>query len=322
MPINIDWKAVFEEKRVVSSDGVVLNYYDSGRGPKTLVVLNAYGQSFGYWATFLAAVSTRFRVILWLPRGNDGDTIGLRVASSQMVHARDLEHVLNHEGIKSCILLAWCTGPKLALEYYSRHPDRISSMLFVAGSFKGLSQHKHLETEYEKHLDPLLETIEKYPETADVACEYLKGILLAQGKHAPSIGTADISGDAANVNLQELVLQPFHAANVVAYAKQMREFWTHDFAAALNKVAIPVLFVGGDCDHIASQAIAKLVAGVIPDAKYLEVKGGTHYIHYEQWDFLVQVAEQVVNSGGAFEFHAPGTELTEFNQELMTARQG
>jgi pimeloyl-ACP methyl ester carboxylesterase len=129
---------------------------------------------------------------------------------------------------------------------------------------------------------------------------------LAQSKQTRSIEQlASISDKelqdaltAVNVNLQELVLEPFCAANVVAYAKQMHDFWRHDFLPGLDAVAVPVLFVGGDCDRIASQAIAKAVAGAIPRAKYLEIKGGTHYIHYEQWDLLAQIVEDVVNSVG------------------------
>ena len=260
---------------------------------------------------------------MWTPRGNDSETIGLRVASPQAVHADDLEKVLRQEEIESCTLLAWCSGPKLALEYYQRNPDRISSMVFVAASFKGLRQHKALETDYEKNLEPLLEAIEKYPETADVVLEYLTGVLLSQGKQARSIDELAAISDrdlqralsAVNVSLQELVLHPFHGANVVAYARQMCEFWKHDFVAALNKVEVPVLFVGGDCDQIASQAIAKLVAGMMPEAKYLEIKGGTHYVHYDQWDLLAEVTGQFVNSGGKLEFNVSWATLADFNHE-------
>jgi pimeloyl-ACP methyl ester carboxylesterase len=323
-----DWKSFFEQKQVLLPDGTVLHYYDGGQGEKTLVLLNAYGQSFGYWERFFRAACDRFHIILWLPRGNDGDTVGLKVASPQAIHAEDLEQVLSQEGVENCTLLAWCSGPKLALEYYSRHPHRVSSMLFVAGSFKGLPQHKLLETEYEKNLESLLEAIEKYPETAEVVLEYLKGALLGQGKQARSVEELATISDrdlqqalsGVNVSLQNLVLHPFHAANVVAYAKQMRDFWMHDFVAALNKITVPVVFVGGDCDRIASQAIAKLMAGMIPKAKYLEVKGGTHYIHYDQWNLLAQAAEQIVSLSSKLEFSAPGTELTEF-EEFMTARQ-
>jgi pimeloyl-ACP methyl ester carboxylesterase len=324
-----EWKSGFKGKQVLLPEGVVLKYYVGGEGQKPLVLLNAYGQSFRYWERFIQAVSPCFRIILWVPRGNDGDTIGLKVASPQAVHADDLEKVLRQEEIEGCTLLAWCSGPKLALEYHKRYPGRASSMVFVAGSFKGLRQHKALETEYEKNLEPLLEAIEKYPESADVVLEYLKGILLAQGKQARSMDELRAMSDhglqqalsAVNVSLQELALHPFYAANVVAYARQMRDFWNYDFVPALNKVEVPMLFVGGDCDRIASQAIAKAVAGMAPEAKYLEVKGGTHYIHYDQWDLLAEVVRQIANAGGKLEFNAPWASLAELNQEFMTTRQ-
>lgn len=302
-----DWKSSLEQKHVLLPDGSVLNYYIGGQGQQTLVLLNAYGQSFRSWEKFIQAVSTQLRIVLWTSRGNDGETIGLRAANLLSVHANDLERVLEQEKIESCTLLAWCSGPKLALEYYQHYPGRISSMVFVAASFKGLQQHKVLETDYEKNLEPLLEAVEKYPETADVVLEYLKGVLLAQGKEAPRIDELAAMSDRdlqqalsmVNVSLQELVLHPFHAVNVVAYARQMCNFWKHDFIAGLDKVMVPVLFVGGDCDRIASQAIAKVVAGMMPQARYLEIKGGTHYIHYDQWDLLAEIAEQIVDSGAA-----------------------
>jgi pimeloyl-ACP methyl ester carboxylesterase len=265
---------------------------------------------------------------LWTPRGNDGDTIGLKAANPLAVHANDLEKVRRQEKVEICTLLAWCSGPKVALEYYRHYPARVSSMVFVAASFKGLRQHKALETEYEKNLEPLLETIEKYPETADVVLEYLRGILPAQGRQACGVDELATMSDrdlqqslsAVNASLAELVLHPFHAANVVSYARQMGVFWKHDFIAELDKVRVPVLFVGGDCDRIASQAIAKVIAGMMPHARYLEIKGGSHYIHYDQWDMLVEIAGQVVNSGGRLESSAPWAALDKLNHEPVAAR--
>ena len=122
---------------------------------------------------------------------------------------------------------------------------------------------------------------------------------------------------AVNADLQELVLEPFCAANVVAYAKQMRYFWRHDFLPGLTAIRVPVVFAGGDCDRIASQAIAKAVAAMVPGARYLEIKGGTHYIHYEHWELLAQIVEDVVNSGGKLRA-APWIKVIEAAQALAT----
>jgi pimeloyl-ACP methyl ester carboxylesterase/nucleoside-diphosphate-sugar epimerase len=313
-----DWRSGFEQKQVLLSDGVALKYYVGGTGGQTIVLLNAYGQGFGYWAKFINAVRSRFRVILWIPHGNDWDTVGIKFATSQAVHADDLESILMQETISTCTLLAWCSGPKLALEYCSRYPQRVASMVFTSASFKGLPQHKSLETAYESNLEPLLETIERYPGEAEVVLEYLKGTLLAQDKEARnmeelgSLSNTQLQEalSAVNLSLQELVLEPFHAENVVAYARQMRDFWRYNFMPTLNAVKVPILFLGGDCDRIASQSLARVVAGMIPQAQYLEVQGGTHYIQYDQWDLLAQVVEDAVNSSSPLMLTHPWARVT------------
>ncbi len=326
---DFNWRQYFEKKQLVLPDGTTLNYYTGGQGNRTIVLVNAYGQGIGYWKRFLGTVVSRFRVVLWAPRGDDYDTIGITRANAQIVHVDDLDRVLAHEGIEQCTLIAWCSGPKLALEYCSRYGHRVLSMVLVAASFKGLAQYKHLETAYEKNLEPLLETIEKYPDTSDVVLEYLKGILLAQDKRTrtaeqlASMSEAELQEalTAVNLSLQDLVLQPFCAENIVAYARQMRNFWRHDFLPALENINVPVLFMGGDCDRIASQALAQVIAGMIPQGRYMEIQGGTHYIQYEQWDLLAQMVEDVVNSGGKLKPTQPWVRLIGPSEELIGMRQ-
>jgi len=322
------WRELFQEKELSLPGGRTLKYFTGGEGTRTLVLLNAYGQSFGYWEKFLREIAGHLRVILWVPRGNDGGTIGLRLPSPLAVHADDLDRVLEHEGVETCAVAAWCSGPKLALEFCLRYPHRVSSMVLVAASLKGLVQHKTLETDYEKNLEPLLETVEKYPETADVVLEYLKGILLAQNKQTRSneelaaMTDADIKEAlaAVNVNLREMVLHPFHAANIVAYAKQMRDFWQYDILPAVGRIETPVVFVGGDSDRIASQAIVKAVAAMIPGARFLEIKGGSHYLQFEEWDLLAQVVRDVVNSGGKIRLKQAWVSLAESAGEFANMR--
>lgn len=326
---GFNWRRHFEKKRLTLPDGVALNYYTGGQGNKTIVLINAYGQGIGYWKKFLEAIAPHSRVVLWAPRGDDYETVGITHANPQMDHVDDLERVLACEGIEECTLLAWCSGPKLALEYCSRYGRRVSSMVLVAASFKGLPQYKHLETAYEKNLEPLLETIEKYPDTADVVLEYLKGILLAQDKRArtpqqlASMSEAELQEalTTVNVSLQDLVLQPFCAENIVAYARQMRNFWRHDFLPALENIDVPVLFIGGDCDRIASQTLVKAIAAMLPQARYMEIQGGTHYIQYEQWDLLAQIVEDVVHSGGNLKPTQPWVRLIGLSEELISMRQ-
>jgi pimeloyl-ACP methyl ester carboxylesterase len=290
-----------EHKSLSLESGEVLNYYLGGKGKETLVVLNAYGQSFEYWMRLVAELTRTHRIILWIPHGGDFQTVGLACASSQGTHAEHLHRVLEREGVESCCLLGWCTGPKLAIEYCSRHPELVSCMVFVAPSFRGPAQFETMETSYERGLASLLEIIEQKPGLAALTVDALHRVVLGQRASAERCWSIDSPEQpdwqtllsSVNVSLQSLVLQPFSSAEaIVAYAQQLHHFWRHDFTAVLGDIKAPVLFVGGEYDRIASPLIARSVAKSLPNAKYMEIKGGSHYLHYEHWDLLAEMIRE------------------------------
>ncbi|HXA84883.1 MAG TPA: alpha/beta hydrolase [Candidatus Dormibacteraeota bacterium] len=298
-------------------DGVLLNYYVGGKGLTPLLILNAFGQGLEYWHRFLEEVFEDYRLVLWLPRGNDFESIGLQMSSPLALHAEDLRAILDRENIPCSHLLAWCTGPKLALEYYLKYPKAVDSMVFVAGSFKGLAEHRPLETVYEKGLESLLGMVQQEPKMAGLMTEALKNVLLAQdqlGKEAASSPEARFENLLSSVNssLKEMVLAPFHSSQtVLAYAAQLRDFWDADFTSSLRRVHSPVLFVGGDCDRIAAQGISRRIVRCMPRARYAEVMGGSHYIQYSYPDLLSDMMKNFIENGLQFSFHHPWVSTSE-----------
>ena len=303
--------SLLDRRQLRLPDGALLNYYVGGKGLTPLVILNAFGQGVEYWNRFLDEVFEDYKLILWLPRGNHFESIGLHVSSPLALHADDLRAVLDEENISSCHLLAWCTGPKLALEYYLKYPKTVDSMVFVAGSFKGLSEHRPLETVYEKGLESLLGMVQQQPKMAGPMIEALKNVLLAQnqlGKDAASSPEERFKNLLSSVNssLKEMVLAPFHSSQtVLAYAAQLRDFWDADFTSSLRQVYAPVLFVGGDCDRIAAQGISRCIAESMPRARYAEVMGGSHYIQYSCPDLLAGMMRKFIEDDLQFSFHHP-----------------
>jgi pimeloyl-ACP methyl ester carboxylesterase len=298
-------------------DGVLLNYYVGGKGLAPLLILNAFGQGLEYWNRFLEEVFEDYRLVLWLPRGNDFESIGLQMSSPLALHAEDLRAILDRENIPCSHLLAWCTGPKLAVEYYLKYPKAVDSMVFVAGSFKGLAEHRPLETVYEKGLESLLGMVQQEPKMAGLMTEALKNVLLAQdqlGKEAASSPEARFENLLSSVNssLKKMVLAPFHSSQtVLAYAAQLRDFWDADFTSSLRRVHSPVLFVGGDCDRIAAQEISRRIAQSMPCARYAEVMGGSHYIQYSYPDLLSDIMKSFIENGLQFSFHHPWVSTSE-----------
>lgn len=296
---------------IETPDGQVLHYCTGGGGERTLMLINAYGQSLGYWTKLLANLLERHRVIIWFARGSERQTIGAEQFHPVSVHAEDLDALLTHERVEQCDLLGWCTGPKLMLEYYARHPEKVATMTFLTGAFKNFNHRRDLETAYEKDLEPLFGMVNRMPHLAGPLKDTLKGALLAQKADAASVSLGNGNShkralemlSTVSADLQSLVVEPFATEQSVRnYAEQVLDFWGHDISSLLPRVQVPVLSISGECDKIASPQISKAVAELIPRAKHLEVSGGSHYLQYEKHELITEIVNGFVKHTWDFDF--------------------
>src|SRR6185369_13077333 len=84
-----------------------------------------------------------------------------------------------------------------------------------------------------------------------------------------------------HTSLQSLVVEPFATEqSVVNYAKQLVTFWAGDVSSKLEKIAYQQ----------------------IPGAKYLEIKGGSHYLHYEDYELLTDIINRFLKETWTFTF--------------------
>lgn len=259
-------------REVVLAEGERSSYYAGGSGERTIVIVNAYGQGIVYWTRLIRQLSEKHRLVLWLPRRNGS------------AHCDDLRRVLANQRVETCEFLGWCTGPKLILDFYSIYPELVASMTFLGTTFKNLPGGAQLDTEYERGLEPLLKMVHERPQLAGRLKEALQGVLLA--------GQPDQRG-FPSPELKEAVIGPFVTdESVVDYARQILDFWNHDVSKSFENVRVPVLFVTGEDDRIASPRMSQAAARLIPGASYVEVKGGSHYLQYEDPSLMASIIDQ------------------------------
>jgi pimeloyl-ACP methyl ester carboxylesterase len=288
-----------------------LNYYTGGSGGDTIVIINAFGQSLDYWTSLIANLVQTHRVIVWLPRGNEDLRGGSFQAHPMAVHVEDIKTMLRHEEVDTCEFVGWCTGPKLMIEFQARYPEHVSSMTFLCPTFKSMPGKQNLESPFESSLDPLLRMVDNMPRLAKPLSSSLHSSLLAQKAHVSSVAVHDPRArkqtsemlSFVHRSLQSLVVEPFaNELSVVNYAKQLVTFWASDVSSLLEKIEVPVVFVGGECDGIASPQLAKLAFDQIPGAKYLEIKGGSHYLHYEDHELVTNIINRFLREKWTFTF--------------------
>jgi len=281
-----------EQKTAATSDGAALTYYAGGKGAVPIVILNALGQGLQYWLPLVHELLPRRRVILWAPRGTHEGQGPLRLDDQ----VGDLEAVLREEDARSCHLCAWCTGPKVAVQFQARRPELVTSMVFLMGAFKPFEGRQDLNTEYERTLEPICQILARRPEAAASVISSLQASVATQAPDGWEAMEPEPLGNAVlgmmSRDLATCVMAPFRdGATVVRYAHQLLDFWSHQVERRAPEVKAPVLFVGAERDRIASPRMSQEVARRFPAGRCVQLLGATHYAFHDRPALVAELME-------------------------------
>jgi pimeloyl-ACP methyl ester carboxylesterase len=287
-------------RRTVTANESELNYYVGGSTGDAVVVLNALGQGLEYWYRLLDSLIESHRVIIWEPRGTTAPPPPFGLAEQ----VEDLDAVLQHEGIESAHLIGWCTGPKVAIDFYLQRPAAVRSMVFLNGTFKCDGSPEELNSPYEQNVESLLRMLVKKPAMASTVKKTFAApaetdeIELLQGVDGDEASVSVLS--LMNTQLRSSVLAPFKTEQTtINYAHQLIDFWSRDVRPRASEVTIPVLLIAAEYDQVATPAGSRAACDLFPNARYLCVQGATHYCLYDRPEFLGGMLKAFfANSGG------------------------
>jgi len=279
-------------KETIDRDGLELTYYAGGEKGSLVVLLHALGQRLDYWYRLVEQLTHYHRVILWEPRGITSPPHPLRLTD----HVADLDSILRREAVDSCHLACWCTGPKVAVEFYLQRADAVRSMVFLNSTFKCFDRPQEFETDYEHNLESLCRVVDGRP---GIAGSVMKSMQTGSASEATELLLEMESKELArhvlslvNVDLRPYLLSPFQTPfTTVNYARQLIDFWSHDTTLKANQVKAPVLFIAAEYDQIASPAASQAAAQIFPLAQYIQVQGATHYCLYDRPDLIADLME-------------------------------
>jgi pimeloyl-ACP methyl ester carboxylesterase len=281
------------EQKTINRGEFELTYYSGGSGEIPIILLNALGQGLSYWYRLIDNLIQRHRVIIWEPRG----TVFPPPPFGIKDQVDDLEAVLENEAADTCYLIGWCTGPKVATEFYLRHPSAVLAMVFLNSTFRCLGGPEEYETDYEHNLEPLCRMLNRRPETAASVMKSLQAS--NSGDHINLLEESDPEQLAAgvlsliNVDLKHEVLMPFrNETTMLNYSHQVLDFWSCNTLEHAPRVQIPVLVIGSEYDKNASPAMSRLAAELFPTARYVQLQGATHYCFYDRPDLITDLIER------------------------------
>jgi pimeloyl-ACP methyl ester carboxylesterase len=296
------------ERTTIESKGFPLTYYSGGRGRVPILLLNALGQGVQYWLRLMDELMRSHRVIVWEPRGTSLPPFPFTLADQ----VDDVEAILQHENAERCYLAGWCTGPKVAVEFFIRHPQAVSAMVFLNATFRCTGTPAELETQYERNSEPLFRLVAQRPAMAASVSKSLQNSVGGPQIDPEEDGDAHLTVDllsAMNGALKRHVLAPFQSESVVAnYAKQMVDFWSHDSLVAAQRVEAPVLLLASEYDLVAAPEMSRQAARHFPQSRFQLMPHASHYCLYDRPRFVADLITRFFE-----ETSAAGTEDDELS---------
>jgi pimeloyl-ACP methyl ester carboxylesterase/DNA-binding CsgD family transcriptional regulator len=288
-----------------ASDGVRLAYSKVGRGPPLVRASHwlthlEHDLESPIWRPFIEAVTRRHTLIRYDQRGcglSDRDPPEV----SFEAYVRDLETVVDAAGLERFPLLGISQGGACAIAYAVRHPERVSHLILYGAFSRGRLKRGGGQRAVEECL------------------LYFKLAELGWGSEDPTfrqVFTSQFMPDGTREQfrafdeLQRVSATPKDAVRLMQTVAQI------DVSDLAPHVACPTLVLHGLEDRRIPFEEGRLLAALIPGARFVPLESGNHVLFEREaaFDVFLKELEAFLGSeGGA----VPFAELTARERELL-----
>lgn len=266
-----------QHKTVRSFDGTTIAYQVCGEGP-AVVLANGLGGTYSVWRHQYELLKDHYRVICWDYRGLFRSGRPPRVETVAIEQqSRDLEAVLEAEGIQRALFIGWSMGVQYNFEYYRHHADQFEGMIVLNG-VAGLPYETALGNAALRSFIPMGIGLMKH-----MAPLISVGSQLATQSRqiVPALQAVGMAAKTLDEDVFYDLVQEYSTMDFEVYAETLRHLGLHDASDILHRVKVPVGIVTGSRDAFTPLATAEAMAEAIPDADLIVVEGGTHYAAVE-----------------------------------------
>jgi pimeloyl-ACP methyl ester carboxylesterase/DNA-binding CsgD family transcriptional regulator len=250
-----------------SFDGTRIAYAITGQGPPlvkaphwlTHLEYELKSPLFGPWIRALSSGRTLLRMDERACGLSDWDVADM----SFDAWVRDLEAVVDAAGFERFALLGHSQGASIAIDYATRHPERVSHLVLLGGYVRGWLK-RGLPPEREAELQAQLKLIEVGWGRDDPAYRHMFSTQFAPGATLEQMNSMS--------ELQRMSASPENALRLI------RGFFNIDVRDRAPRVACPTLVLHARGDRRAPFEEGRLIAGLIPGARLVPLDTPNHIL--------------------------------------------
>jgi pimeloyl-ACP methyl ester carboxylesterase/DNA-binding CsgD family transcriptional regulator len=289
-----------------SFDGAQIAYAVTGEGPPVVMLPNwlthlEYQWRSVAWRPWLDALSSRYRLIRYDPRGcgmSDRDLEDLSFES----WVRDFGAVADAAGLDRFSVIGICQGGPTAIEFAAREPDRVSQLVLYGTYARGRNRRS---------------TVALEPQKAKVMLELME-LGWGQADHAfMRVFATQFQPEGSIEHLRSWCELQRAAVSPASAVELTRIMFDLDVQESAARIACPTLVIHPDRDAAVPVEEGRLLAQVIPGARFLQLDSPNHFLLREEraWEVLEEALHAFLPPPAAEAGHF--AELTERERELL-----
>lgn len=250
-----------------SFDGTRLAYAQTGEGPPLVKAPHwlthiEYEWSSPIWRPWIDAFSSDYSFVRMDQRASglsdrDAGDISLET------WVRDFAAVVDAAGLERFCVFGHSQGAAIAMAYAARHPERVTHLVLLGAYARGL-QKRGLPAARIEELEAQLKLVEAGWERDDPAYRQMFSVQIVPG------GTLDQL--RALSDLQRVSADPHTAVRIM---RTMAGLDVTQVAAALR---VPTLVLHARGDRRAPLEEGRLLAGLVPDARFVPLESENHIL--------------------------------------------
>jgi proline iminopeptidase len=259
---------------VDARDGTRLGMHVMGNGPPLVCVPGGPGRASEYLED-LAGLSDAYSLLRFDLRGTgESELPDDRESLSFPRLADDIEDIRIDRGLQTIDLLAHSAGCFVALVYAARYPSRLSRLILVTPSASGFGD---IGDDVER-IRASRSNEPWYEAAAQIEAEVALMPAHRQRRLDRSLRVFGYArwDERAQAHAASTDGQMSLRATA-AFASDSFRAEGQTFLAALREVRSPVLIVVGHLDGVTGVRAGHIVAGVLPDARVVQIAGAAHY---------------------------------------------